>query len=196
MFEYFSKIFQLINYKYIKQSRKINCIKPLDRPYMQTKQKVYRVPVRTHEIRLNCSVSANPMPHVQWYFLPHDVLKAKLLENNRAVSVAKLASQNTSATTSSSSAHHHRHGFADIELGEAWKSINLVASYSYKHDDDTTSSTNSHEDDFNEHSIATADTSANNSSYSIVKLPLSKYQIFERRNINHVSSTLEIKVQI
>ena len=141
---------------------------------MHTRSKIYRVPVRTHEIRLNCSVSGNPLPQVQWYFLPSEQLKSALADTNRAV-------VGNNASTSSSS---RLFGFDEIELSEMWKSINLVAAYSYRHVHNINNTTFNLDDAI----------SQNSSSYSIVKLPLSKYQIFERRNVNHVFSTLEIKV--
>ena len=135
---------------------------------MQTKPKTYRVPVRTNEIKLNCSLSGNPLPQIQWYFLPNELVKQKLADKNRA--------KPHNITT-------NRFGLDDIEISSAWKSLNSVASYSFRH-----MITSGSEESFS------SNDAKKNSSYSIVKLPLSKYQIFEKRNVNHVISTLEIKV--
>ena len=148
---------------------------------MHTKPRVYSVPARTPQIKLNCSVNGNPMPQVQWFFLPNDILKTKLLETNRAISASK-------ATNNS-----HASRFEEIAIGEEWKSLNLVASYSFRHVTPSGSATATSSLEENTQYI---DDAAKNSSYSIIKLPLSKYQIFEKRSVNHVGSTLEIKVII
>lgn len=151
---------------------------------MHTKPRVYSVPARTPQIKLNCSVNGNPMPQVQWYFLPNDILKTKLLETNRAISSA-------SASKATNNSHNSRFAFEEIPIGEEWKSLNLVASYSFRHVTPSGSATATSSLEENTQYI---DDAAKNSSYSIIKLPLSKYQIFERRSVNHVGSTLEIKV--
>lgn len=140
---------------------------------MHTKPKVYRVPVRTHEIKLNCSVNANPMPQIQWYFLSEDHLK---LNHNR---IDDEGSSSNAITTPHTNTNNNN--YDDIELSSSWKSINSVASYSFKYVNTVTQTNLLSE-------------TIRNSTFSIVKLPLSKYQIHEKRNVNHISSTLEIKV--
>ncbi|CAF1045685.1 unnamed protein product [Brachionus calyciflorus] len=111
-------------------------------PQIVTKPKILEVPVKTTDLKLNCSVLSNPLPIITWQFIE---------KNN----VEKI--------------HNELFEDSPIESKNELKSLNLIASYSLKYN--------------------------NNDEKNLpIKLPLSKYHISERHvNSNQIISVLEIK---
>ena len=67
-----------------------------------SKSKVYRVPARTNEVKLNCSMISNPLGTIQWLFMPNEKIEADTTISNLD------------------------------DLHSQWRSINSIASYSLK----------------------------------------------------------------
>lgn len=116
-------------------------------------------------------MNANPLGQIQWFYLSADRLKSSLNARYEKLNMNK-------------------YDYGELELDDDWKSINQVASYSFKH---TNSNHHNHYTSDNSESTKTHQNNSQ-SQTSILKIPLSKYQIYEKRNHNHVESILFIKV--
>ena len=44
----------------------------LDPPHMFTRSKLYKIPLRTTLVRLNCSVVSNPLSVIEWIYAPNE----------------------------------------------------------------------------------------------------------------------------
>lgn len=127
---------------------------------MITRSKVYRVPVRTNELKLNCSVISNPLATIQWQFMPNNYLQYEIERNF----------------------NNNNYDYNENYMKNEWKSINLIASYSLKYNEN-----------IEYQQYENNNKNFNNSSF--IKLPLSKYQIHEKHtNTHQINSILIIKV--
>ena len=98
----------------------------LDSPYIKTKSRAYRVPLRTPEVKLHCVITANPRAAISWMFLPRNFSEFSLRNK-----------KNIPSTTAS--------------YNYNWIMLNSFATYSFKaypnhketkHDETTTNNNN------------------------------------------------------
>ena len=99
----------------------------LDSPYIKTRSRAYRVPLRTPEVKLHCVITANPRAAISWMFLPRNFSEFSLRNK-----------KNIPSTTAS--------------YNYNWILLNSFATYSFKaypnhketkHDETTTTTNNS-----------------------------------------------------
>jgi hypothetical protein len=160
-----------------------------DSPHIINRSKVYKVALRppNQDLKLNCSVIANPLATISWYYLPKESLPSK------------------SAFDSLSFNHHNTNNNTSnldnlLVLNSEWVSLNHIASYTIKYINDDNDLLNKIESS-SEHLKTKKQTTSNNKLFSTSPPPTiithsvySKYHILERSiNQNSLSSILIVK---
>ena len=76
---------------------------------MLTKPRTFRVPLRTSELKLNCSMNSDPRGTIEWLFASNDELGINYVPKNR----------------------FDTRNYFENKFHTEWRSINALASYSF-----------------------------------------------------------------
>lgn len=132
------------------------------------------MPKRSRDIKLNCTLVANPEATVSWQFLPRESIPGSIFEQ-----LGKNSGANHSKQTQL---------YLDGRAPSDWISINHLAAYTVIFDNPRYNQDYKYED-YYESNLT--------SNFTLFKLPISKYQISDKHSgHNVISSVLEMNVRL